>query len=199
MKYFATYSFVFIASLQVRAQIPLGPVDVVVDSTPPYVVLLPESDSAVAIGTRVENPSPFWPGIWPWYSDTSIHVTPIGTYTVIVTEPNSCVDSSLLHIEWIEGPKTYPFSVIVAYDPWVIGGSWQLEVVEEAQQPWRRIDLFDTTTDFKATNTIRQTHTGVTSVPPPTHPETPNPASLPAQSWYEAILPQPTRISSSRK
>lgn len=135
-----------------------------------------------------------WVGWFPWFSDSNIALL-TGTYTVIVTEPNPCVDTTL-QVDFIDDPFicfTYPWIF-----PTVIGWSGGCLGVP-APDPfkgWHEIDLFGTDTamhsslsSFCATNS-RQ----ISSSPPSETPDPPQPAPIPEQPWYQAVLPGAVRV-----
>jgi len=160
-------------------------------------VLPPEG--AVKATIRDSVPSPY-----PWYNDSTLVL--VGTYTVIVTEPNPCVDTSI-HVTFADNPyivftdpwMSYPWTIPTA-DDW-FGGCWGgcLVPAPDPYKGWHEIDLFsDDTMHFSSISGFEPTHKGLVSTKAPEEtPESPKPVPVPEQPWYQALLPNPIRVKKS--
>jgi hypothetical protein len=140
---------------------------------------------------------------YPWFGDSTMVQTT--TYTVIVTEPNPCVDPALSQPATGLAPLIVDFTGARSY-PWYPSISWELSscyatiAFPPAVQNPHNIDLLDqdtaqttsTSSSFSATN-ARQ----ISSSPPPAIPDPPTPAPVPEQPWYQAVLPNPIRVRKS--
>lgn len=137
---------------------------------------------------------------WPWAGDTNNFLNT--TYTVIVSGPNPCVDTSRqspdvgmapLHVTFVDisSSRSYPWHT--SWDPWSITGC--MGTVYYPYKSWYEINLFDTAKPhtsrigFAATRAME-----ISTVPPTETPEPAKPVSLPEQPWYQAVLPTPVRI-----
>lgn len=152
--------------------------------------------------TEGDSTSANEPFIYPWFGDSTMVLTT--TYTVIVNEPNPCVDPSLLPSVPELTPLTIAFTEARTY-PWYLSSSWELSSYTTMYFPpplqnTHNIDLLDQDTTHTASTISSFSETNarqISSSPPPAIPEPPKPVSVPEQPWYQAVLPNPIRVRKS--
>lgn len=129
--------------------------------------------------------TPVDPGIYyPFGLDPYVPYN-FGMYTISVVE--------LPRTYYYWGPQNYPLRLVLCnpYPP--TGGTWIVEGLP--WKHWHEIDLFDTTENTPLSASIIATRAKeISTVPPAETPEPAEPATLPSQPWYEAILPKPWQI-----
>lgn len=140
--------------------------------------------------------------------DTGICVSipcQITKYTVIVSGPNPCVDTTL----HVEDPDVYT-GPVVTFLPYTTGGwswgDWSVSFYPITTDYWITVSepyknslqagFFDTTplcdsSKFMLYNTEPKQ---VSSYPPAKTPEPSKPFPLPEQPWYQAVMPNAIRV-----
>jgi hypothetical protein len=171
-------------------------------ATDQFSMIIPPDSSAIAL-TDSLPPLYQWMdteengnmGVWRWLTYSTLVCETM--YSVILTEPNSCIDTSL-HVTFVdESSMIYTYPWTVSPDAWC-GRYWEgcLVPAPDPYKGWHEIDLFSIDSFFHSSlSAFSQMQKGsITSVPPRETPEPPKPAPVPEQPWYQAVLPNPIRV-----
>lgn len=130
---------------------------------------------------------------FPW--NPGVYVVPFpGMYTVTVTEPSPCVAPPDEQYPLVVCFSGYPWYASLDHSPWLFSGCLGVPA-PDPYKSWYEINLFDTTAENSSRTGLAATRSKEISTTPPSEtPEPAKPVPLPEQPWYEAILPDPTRI-----